>query len=276
MLLETSEDVQALTALGLTNLQARVYLSLTKAGMATAKITAKDADIPRQEVYRVISELERLGLIQKIISNPTRYKSVRIEDAVDILLGRKQKENIDSADRAKKLCLRYKSYESLTSKEEDIHYILIPPREAFIRKSKELYERTKRCIEVYTSIERARVALGLFENDYKKVLSRGVDVRYLIGKTKEQKEEIAKEKWMENQLFHLRFIQVTPELLSPLIIFDRSELLLVTTEKEKVFQSQCLWTNNPLLVELLLNYFDVLWKHNPLEIDTTTRIESIG
>jgi len=66
----------------------------------TTRNIAKNSDITRPDVYRVLVDLEKLRLIEKTISTPTEYKAVPIEIALDILLGRKQQENKQPSNKA--------------------------------------------------------------------------------------------------------------------------------------------------------------------------------
>ena len=58
------EEIQTFIRLGLTFVQSKVYLALIKAGFATIKTISKTAQLDRSEVYRGISELQRLGLVE--------------------------------------------------------------------------------------------------------------------------------------------------------------------------------------------------------------------
>jgi len=118
------EDIQALTFLGLTNLQARVYLSLVNGTTVTAKKIANNAEVARQDVYRIVAELESLSLIEKVISIPTKYRAVSMEDAVDILLGRKQKESLELMLKAAQLNNRFKTGKTASSHEDDTHFAM--------------------------------------------------------------------------------------------------------------------------------------------------------
>ena len=87
-------DVEVLTDLGLTSTQARVYLALCKFGMLDTKQIAKCALISRQDVYRILQSLEKLGLVEKTISRPVRYKAVPADKGLPPLLKRKKKETV--------------------------------------------------------------------------------------------------------------------------------------------------------------------------------------
>ena len=60
------QDVENLVAIGLTITQAKVYLTLAHLGTAKAKAIWKDSEVARQDIYRVLSELEQKTLVEKI------------------------------------------------------------------------------------------------------------------------------------------------------------------------------------------------------------------
>ncbi len=74
------EDVQTLTGFGLTFLQAKVYLTLVRSGSGTVKKIAERTNIARQEAQRVVGELQIIGLVEKLLVNPTEFKPVPIND----------------------------------------------------------------------------------------------------------------------------------------------------------------------------------------------------
>ncbi|MFB3888399.1 MAG: helix-turn-helix domain-containing protein [Candidatus Bathyarchaeia archaeon] len=62
--MKNEERIEVFMRLGLTMNQARVYLALARLGLTTAKRLSKDAQISRQDVYRVMSELQEIGLLR--------------------------------------------------------------------------------------------------------------------------------------------------------------------------------------------------------------------
>jgi hypothetical protein len=59
------------------------------------------------------------------------------------------------------------------------------------------------------------------------------------------------------------FFQVKYLNSSPLVcfaIFDRKELMLITTPELEYSESSVIWSNNPSLIELAQTYFERLWK----------------
>jgi len=63
------ENIRVLTNLGLTTGQAKVYLTLATLEKATAKEASDHSNIARQEVYRLLAELEDKSLIERILAS---------------------------------------------------------------------------------------------------------------------------------------------------------------------------------------------------------------
>jgi sugar-specific transcriptional regulator TrmB len=70
-------------------LQAKVYIALAKLGTLTGRVTAKEAKVASQDVYRVLAELEEKNLVEKIIVTPNKYRPVPVQDVLSILLKQK-------------------------------------------------------------------------------------------------------------------------------------------------------------------------------------------
>ena len=88
-----SNEVQTMTKLGLTNRQTMVYLWLVKSGRTESiKAISKGTKIARQHIYKIADTLNELGLVEKALSTPTKFKATPIEIGVSILMENKNKE----------------------------------------------------------------------------------------------------------------------------------------------------------------------------------------
>jgi sugar-specific transcriptional regulator TrmB len=63
----SDEVFHILVALGLTWLQAKVYLSLLEEGEIGVKAISRQARLPQADVNEALCELEKLGLVKEII-----------------------------------------------------------------------------------------------------------------------------------------------------------------------------------------------------------------
>jgi len=77
---------QNLIQYGLTPNQSKVYLYLTKTGEKTASTISKNLNIPRTESYHLLNSLEQKGIIFSIFGKPTKFNSVPIEEALNIII----------------------------------------------------------------------------------------------------------------------------------------------------------------------------------------------
>ena len=89
-----AEYIETLTELGLTHTEAKVYLTLLSLRTATANDIHKDSKVARQEVYRVLSDLEEKGLIEKIIARPSQFKPIPAREVVAILIQNRNKQSL--------------------------------------------------------------------------------------------------------------------------------------------------------------------------------------
>src|SRR4030043_336797 len=71
----SEENVRALSDLGLSPNQAKVYLSVLQTEGLPVHDISKIAKVNREDVYRVVLRLEKMGLIEKILGNPIVNKS---------------------------------------------------------------------------------------------------------------------------------------------------------------------------------------------------------
>jgi hypothetical protein len=79
------EGAGVLVGLGLSGRQALVYLVLLRLGAAEVRAVADAAGVARQEVYRLLSELQQTGLVLKNLTIPTVYSAVAFPEAVKLL-----------------------------------------------------------------------------------------------------------------------------------------------------------------------------------------------
>jgi len=82
------KETQTFIDLGLTYIQAKVYLALAKYGAAKISTLSKLSDVARPDLYRTLTRLYDLGLVVKIVQAPVHFKALPIEDALRFCLKR--------------------------------------------------------------------------------------------------------------------------------------------------------------------------------------------
>jgi sugar-specific transcriptional regulator TrmB len=92
-LIINKSDLDVLFDLGVSRSQACVYLALLKTGTLSLSEVSKSSGVSRPDSYRAISKLVDMGLVERIISNPTKFRPLSMNEGLSILLGQKEKEN---------------------------------------------------------------------------------------------------------------------------------------------------------------------------------------
>ena len=75
-----------LMGLGLTPNQAKVYQTILKIGNAPVIQIAKSSSVRREDVYKVLSALEKMGLVEKLLGKPTLIRATPVAGALASLI----------------------------------------------------------------------------------------------------------------------------------------------------------------------------------------------
>lgn len=85
------KTVKELAPFGVTNTQAKIYIGLNALGVASASEIASLREVRREEVYRVMPELEKLGLVTRKLETPRRFLAIEVKTALETLINIKRK-----------------------------------------------------------------------------------------------------------------------------------------------------------------------------------------
>ena len=256
-----NEDVKALASLGLTMLQATVYLTLVESESLTIKDIAKNAGVARQDLYRITSELHERSLVEQIITKPIMYRAVPLKSGVTVLLQDLQKKNLEANKRAMELLQRYKSKEAIVKNNLDKHQFILVPGKTLIFKEKKMFETAEKGIAIITSHKRLSQRLYSFAEEYKNLEIDRVKIRVIVEKGEDEKyrnllNEIA-ESYKKKISIEVKHIHNPPPVA--MAIVDKREVILVASPDAGLTDSHSLWSNNPSLVELSHSYFEMAW-----------------
>jgi sugar-specific transcriptional regulator TrmB len=256
------EDIHTLTGLGLTSLQAKVYLTLVKMGNSTVRNIAEATGLARQEVQRVTAELQTIGLVEKVLTNPTEFYPIAIKDALSFLLERREKEYHDLEQNANRLLKNFEYSPSEMLREDETRFVITTGKEAIIKKSRAIVDRTMESCDIINGYWKNIDCTGsLYKEQNIQALKRHVRIRIVAESLPDDRyvQEIY-EHSIENPLFEIRFV---PNPLPAIMgIYDKRELLVCTSPRKLVGHSPMLWTNNSALIEAVQTYFEKLWKQS--------------
>jgi len=262
-LLSLDKDAETLCDFGLTPNQAKVYLSIVQLGMASVGNVSKASKVRREDVYRILPKLERMGLIEKILGKPTKIRAIPVEEALDILVKREREiaSKKVSALMAKKDAF-LKSFkpnlEKPKFKEEETQFALLSERDAVICKAISIMKNAEKEIALVTSVEEFFNFLPTFAETFKSLTRKHVRVRAIL-EVREHEDTLLRSvkdhipsgvsidtKYAYQALHHYNLV-------------DNRQVLIATSPDPPLGKHPYLWTDNKGLVALMQENFERLW-----------------
>ncbi len=258
-------SIEVLNSLGLTALQAKTYLAIGKLGQTTIRTIAKTAQIDRAEVYRAVYELQKIGLIEKMITAPISFEAIPLKDGLQILLNRKTEEFKVIEEKTKELSVRAETFNREEPTEDGNEFIYVPDDEAMWR---HFLKRIKGASQTYDQILYAEVLDFFMAEDilFTRSFENGIALRFLTNKLDEGSELEENIRVLQKEgPFEVRYIPISE--ITPMRIIDGKEAFICTqkTYNFSVWRARArsppfIWSNNENLVTIAKEYFDRLWK----------------
>ncbi len=252
------ERVQILVNLGLSLLQAKIYLTLVQTGQATIKEIAKASGIVRQDIYRIVPSLQKLGLAEKILNAPTMYKATPLREGCYLLLQNKTRAHVDLQKRTIALVKNLHENNSKTPlQEEDSQFVITSSETLLHKRLGEGHQVAQKTIYITGIWQTTRTMFFYRFQDFKRALKRGIQIR-IITENHEYDKSTQKivQTLMLNPLFEIRYVTIPSTL--KMVIHDEKEVnMCIAIPLDRDVPS--LWSNNPQFVKIMVTYFEELW-----------------
>jgi len=251
-----SKGIEVLQGLGLTLCQAKIYLSLCRFGCLDAKSISKDTHIARQDVYRVMADLEKSRLVEKVIDRPTKFRAIPLKKGISFLLKQKHKELSIIASQTQNLVDQFtRSNEQLLI--EEAEFVWVPSKEAVLYKIQEAIENAQSSINLVSSYERIS-KISMFSEALEGAWSRSVKCRIIIDKPEKSRASDEILNFLNKEVScKVRFLPSPPETV--MTIYDQKEILIFTDPNARLSESPALWSSNLSLISGMQKYFTILW-----------------
>lgn len=260
MMNNPDEDIETLTKLGLNGVQARAYLTLLRIGPSKAKEVAKASNIARPDIYRTITKLHELSLVEKIIATPAKFKALPITEAMNMLFRRKEMENSKLRKNAASLVSRYKENGENTTavRKERNQFILIPKKEPIVVNTKSLAETTQESICYVIPLKKLLPLMINYSEIFHHAIERKVKIMIITEKNENEAYLMKSVNELnKSPFFELRM--VTSPITVHFGVFDNQKILLSTSAKSQFSEAPAIFSNNPDIIDLAKNYFEIEW-----------------
>jgi len=270
--LKSLEAIEStLQKLGLSKNEIRVYIQLARSGMLKASEVSEVISLHRTETYRILRDLEKMGLVSSVFEKPLKFVATPFEKTIDLLI-KSKKLRLELLERKKKDLV-------------DLWFSLPQPEVEFVRrevfqvlegdeqidlKAEEILTKTNVEIWVFVSdFDISRFYHSGLLDKLERIAKKGLSVRLLTNSSSKSSFFAKKLK-----LNDIKSLPTCPSDLSSFIIVDREQLLFLINKnngqndggEEKKERLAALWTNYEAFIKALSTLFLELWNSEfPLE-----------
>jgi sugar-specific transcriptional regulator TrmB len=257
--MSNDENTDLLLGLGLSLNQARVYLAILRLEKTNVGQAAKFSKVRREDVYRVLPSLEKMGLIEKLMGKPTQVRATPISDALGFLVAEEKDKSDErlTGMRNKVQKLSLKDWKQPLPGEESL-YILIAEKKAILAKTSELIRNSKKEVAMIADKGRIIPILSQFSDECKQAIKKGAQIRLIFeGDTPDGLLKAKVKKLIDGASVHVKFHS---EPLNHFIMSDDKEALITASKESGLGESPSLWTNNNNLIGVLRTGFESDWE----------------
>jgi hypothetical protein len=254
----SEQDIQILMDFGLSYVQSLTYLTLVKLKKADAKTIARVSNIARQDIYRIMPALQKQGLVEKIIGLPTMYRATPIKNTATVLLEQKKDEYEGLIAKTNLMIENLKQtqeYYSLIY--EETQFVIISELSLLLILHEKMTRQCQAKLDIMMPLinpsEKAEEQWSRINKVFRQ--KSAIKIRVITEKPKDKKPHFMF--WgplLKNPLFQIKYIE--EPICHFMHIFDNKQFTL-SVGSQAILPS--LWSNNPNVVELSIDYFTAAW-----------------
>lgn len=238
--------IKDLKEFGLSEYEAKAYLSLTIHGPLNASSISDFSKVPQSKIYEVLKSLVSKCMAEYCNGKPLKYKAVEPLFALKKMFEQKKMKVDSLKEKTNSLIKELKPF-----KEDGFSVWSSKGKIACLDKAAEMISKSKAFGFATTSHFSRHPPL---DEAYVSALKRGVKIK-MLGTTKLDEAKRARAEWYLN---HGADIRILPLEIQPTLgIVDDNEVCVRIDNNS--LDSDVVWSNNPALVNVFSSYFNELW-----------------
>jgi sugar-specific transcriptional regulator TrmB len=261
--LSEKEKTDLLIGLGLSPNQAKVYQAILKAGNASVGDLAKSSLVRREDVYKVLPTLEKMGLAEKLLGKPAIIRATPVAGALtSLILDEKVKsdERIASMKEKFQTIAKVQWAVPVNLGEEESQYALIPEGKAVISKITSLIASSKIDVLWIATLKEISHILSSSFVEIKRAIHDQVEVRVII-------EDFIPDEFQRKRVQNILNVEISivrfhHQPLKRFAVFDSRAAMISTYRKNEPEDTSALWTTDCNLIGVLRSYFKSAWSES--------------
>ena len=257
------ENGKTLETFGLTRNQAVIYLTAVRLGLASFNEISRNSKIRREEVYRSMPVLEKLGLVERVLGNPIKVRATSVEEALPILINRFREDYNRKVVALENITIDFIKNQKLNDiipivQNGGSHLTIISQWNAVNHRGVTMVSGSQKEVNLITSIYNADLGFADFSDALKQAARRNVSIRILTEAVEDENKihELINKYRLPKSRLNFKYT-VHPSI--HYMIADQKEAMLSTMTGAHGAESPYLWTNEENLVGLLQTNFEQMW-----------------
>jgi sugar-specific transcriptional regulator TrmB len=263
--------IKQLSDFGLTVNQAKVYLCIVQHGSTSASKISEATHLHRQDIYKMLPKLEKLGLITKTLGKPIMINAIPVETALEHLVEietRKANNKISHLEAEVKNLTKAITQQQGTESEQENERWLIPlTTDAELANTAHLkFENTKTEYDLVTTPELITRMEEHLRVHIRTMAKRGIKIRIIVESPNADdalKSTVEKIKPKRGD-FETKLVCKVNSV--PYQIFDNQELWVGMKRLTDSGVPCALCTNGRNIVQFFKESFEENWKNHAVSI----------
>lgn len=256
--------VGKLADFGFTTNQAKVYLSIIQAGRTNVGQISKNTLLHRQDIYKLLPKLEKMGLITLTIGKPVIIEALPVEEAIRHLIA-KEKEAADRRINHLEEVLEELAQEiKLQPKTaEDTRFTLLTTSASLRNRIEETLKAKPVTFRLVSTTDNLKGQAGNFYKQYFQILSdSGIKIHLILvgAENPVELKRLVEKTAPRNGYLAAKALERCAS--KDYQVVDGSEVWIATQQKTIECYPVVLWTNDVNIVESYLENFDEAWSNS--------------
>jgi sugar-specific transcriptional regulator TrmB len=257
--------VENLTSFGFTVNQAKVYLSIVQSGKTRVGRISRNTQLHRQDIYKLLPKLEKMGLITKTIDKPFMIEAIPIDKALESLISKeKEKANRKITDLETHLKEMVAAIQQQPHLKEEARFMLLTNDEAIKNRGYATFRKIKREFRLVSDMEYIMSVTHHLRDFMFAAAGNNVKTRMIIvgPEDKAAVKQIIEKITPPKSDFIVK--QMGKNACKNFQIVDNKEVWIATQQKTESGFPGILWTNDSNLVDAYQESFRQNWSNKNL------------
>ena len=260
--------------LGLTEMDAKVYIFLSKKGLQKALDISKSLKMNKEQLYRSLKKMQTKGIVTATLEHPARFSAVPFKKILDLFIRAKMDEAQELEQNKDEILSVFQSI-AVGETDSSAKFTVFEGRNIIYSRIQQMIQETKKHFSTITTVSGLLRAnqFGLFDVGLNQFSKSKVQFRFLTEIS--QKNARAMQTFLDRmKKTKLNFEGRSPDLglkLFPrLVLRDEEEAMFFISPNQDTSATEqddvCLWTNSKALVQAFIGVFEDLW-HNSMDVE---------